>query len=53
LTWRQCCGSGMFIPDPGSPSRILDPNFVHPGSRIRFKEFKFLTKKMVSKFLEI
>ncbi len=22
---RQCCGSGMFIPDP---------NFFHPGSRI-------------------
>ncbi len=22
----QCCGSGMFIPDP---------NFVHPGSRIK------------------
>ncbi len=27
---RQCCGSGMFIPDPGS--RILI--FTHPGSRI-------------------
>ncbi len=26
----QCCGSGMFIPDPGS--RILI--FTHPGSRI-------------------
>jgi hypothetical protein len=26
----------MFIPDPGSgffPSRILDPDFFHPGSR--------------------
>jgi hypothetical protein len=33
----QCCGSGMFIPDPGSdflPSRIPDPNCLHPGSRI-------------------
>ncbi len=25
---RQCCGSGMF-------SRIPDPTFFHPGSRIR------------------
>jgi hypothetical protein len=26
----QCCGSGMFIPDPGSfyPSRIPDPKTV-------------------------
>ncbi len=27
--FNQCCGSGMFIPDPGSdffPSRIPDPN---------------------------
>jgi hypothetical protein len=29
-TIAQCCGSGMFIPDPGS--RILI--FTHPGSRI-------------------
>ncbi len=39
----QCCGSGMFIPDPGSdffPSRIPDPNCLHPGSRILIKEFK-------------
>ncbi len=28
----QCCGSGMFIPNPGSP--IPDPTFFHPGSRI-------------------
>jgi hypothetical protein len=51
----SCCGSGMFIPDPGS-------EFFHPGSRIkkipdpgyqnRIKEFKyllFLTQKIVSK----
>jgi hypothetical protein len=40
----QCCGSGMFIPDPGSdffPSRIPDPNCLHPGSRILVKEFKY------------
>jgi hypothetical protein len=30
LIFYQCCGSGMFIPDPGS--RILI--FTHPGSRI-------------------
>jgi hypothetical protein len=31
----------MFIPDPGSdffPSRIQDPIFFHPGSRIHDKE---------------
>jgi hypothetical protein len=39
--FKQCCGSGMFIPDPGSdffPSRI---RIFHPGSRIRIKEFKY------------
>jgi hypothetical protein len=30
----QCCGSGMFIPHPGS-------EYFHPGSRIRIKEFKY------------
>ncbi len=50
---NQCCGSGMFIPDP---------TFFHPGSRIRnvsnpdpgsLKNFKYFnpkkSKKMVSK----
>jgi hypothetical protein len=32
----QCCGSGMFIPDP---------NFFHPASRIRIKEFKHFNPK--------
>jgi hypothetical protein len=37
----QCCGSGMFIPDP---------IFFHPGSelslsRIRIKEFKYFNPK--------
>jgi hypothetical protein len=39
----QCCGSGIFIPDP---------NFSHTGSRIRFfpsririKEFKYFNPK--------
>jgi hypothetical protein len=46
LFWEsilQCCGSRMFIPDP---------NFFHPGSRIRIftsririKEFKYFNPK--------
>jgi hypothetical protein len=37
---KQCCGSGMFIPDPGS--RIPDPGvkkhpIPDPGSRIRIR----------------
>jgi hypothetical protein len=40
---------------PGSffSSRIPNPNFFHPGSRIRIKEFKYLTQKIVSKLLKI
>jgi hypothetical protein len=38
-------GSDFFrIPDPGSdffPYWIPDPNFFHPGSQIRIKEFKY------------
>ncbi len=44
IRYKQCCGSGMFIPDPGFdffPSRIPDPNCLHPGSRILIKEFKY------------
>jgi hypothetical protein len=44
----QCCGSGMFIPDPGSdffPSQIPDPNCFRPGSRIPIKEFKYFNPK--------
>ncbi len=44
---------------PGSdffPSRIPDPNCLHPGSRILIKEFKYFnpqkSKKMVSKLLK-
>jgi hypothetical protein len=29
--WRQCCGSGMFIPYSGSGSLL----FTHPGCRIQ------------------
>jgi hypothetical protein len=45
---------------PGSvffPSRIPDPNCLHPGSRIRIKEFKYFNpkknKKMGSKLWKI
>ncbi len=44
----QCCGSGMFISDPGSDfflSWIPDPNCFHPGSRIRIKEIKYFNPK--------
>jgi hypothetical protein len=50
---EQCCGSGIFIPDPGIIIfSIPDPNFLQPGSRIRIKEFKYLTQKTVSKLSE-
>ncbi len=55
----QCGGSGMFIPSPGFdffPSRIPDPNCLHPGSRILIQEFKYFnpqkSKKMISKLLK-
>ena len=47
-----CCGSGRFIPDPGSnffPFRIPDPKCLHPGSRIRIKEFKYFNPKKTKK----
>ncbi len=58
--YLQCCGSGMFIPDPGCSSRIPGPNFSYPGSRskkksrirIRINEFT-LTQNIVSQLLEI
>ncbi len=40
--WKQCCGFGMFIPDP---------NFFHPGSAS--KNSSILTQKTVSKLSEI
>jgi hypothetical protein len=43
----QCCGSGIF-PDP--KFSIPDPNFLHPGCRIRIKE---LNKKVFLSFSEI
>ncbi len=52
-SYGQCGGSGMFIPDPGSdffPSRIPDPNCLHPGSRILVKEFKYSNPKKSNGF---
>jgi hypothetical protein len=43
----------MFIPDPGSdffPSRIPEPNCLHPGSRILIKEFKYFNPKKPKKW---
>jgi hypothetical protein len=42
--YNQCCGFGMFIPDPG-------PEFFPSLFRIRIEEF--LTRKIVSKLSEI
>jgi hypothetical protein len=36
--FEQCCGSGIFIQDPGS-------EFFHHGSRIRIKDFKYFNPK--------
>ncbi len=46
---KQCCGSGMFIPDPTFfPSRIPDPNCLPPESRI-LKEFKYFNPQKSKK----
>jgi hypothetical protein len=54
-TTDQCCGSGMFIPDPGSdffPSRIRTVSIPDPGSAS--KNLSILTqKKLVSKLQKI
>jgi hypothetical protein len=49
----QCCGSGMFIPDPRSRYRLFsipDPSCLHPGSRILIKEFKYFNPKKPKKW---
>jgi hypothetical protein len=46
---KSCVPVGS-VADQGCLSRIPDPNFFHPGSRICIKEFKYFNpKKMVSK----
>jgi hypothetical protein len=47
----QCCGSGMYIPDPGFER--FHPGYRIPGqkdsgSRIRIKEFRYFTQKIVT-----
>jgi hypothetical protein len=45
---KQCCGSGMFIPDPGSdffPSRILDRTDSIPDPGSASKNLSILTRK--------
>jgi hypothetical protein len=37
--------STSIFADPGCLSRIPDPTFFHPGSRIRIKEFKYFNPK--------
>ncbi len=52
-SYTQCCGSGMFIPDPGSdffPSRIRTVSIPDPGSRILIKEFKYFNPKKAKKW---
>jgi hypothetical protein len=46
---EECCGSGIFIPDPHFS--IPDPGLKMFESRIRVKEL-FLTLKIVSKLSE-
>ncbi len=53
-SYKQFCGSGIFIPDPGSeffPSRIPDPSFFHHGSTS--KSSSILTQKIVTKLSEM
>ncbi len=45
-----CCASLHAVlriryPDPGATFSIPDPNFFHPGFRIRIKEFKYFNPK--------
>jgi hypothetical protein len=35
----------ISVTDPGCFSQIPDPNFFHPGTRIRIKEFKYYNPK--------
>ncbi len=41
----QCCGSGMFVPDPGSEFSIPDPGSKKFRIRIRIQEFKYFNPK--------
>jgi hypothetical protein len=45
----RACNSVAY---PGCSSRIPDPNFFHPGSRIRMKELKYFNPKNCTKHSE-
>jgi hypothetical protein len=59
MIYQQCCGTEIFIPDPGSeffPSRIPDPGskrFPDPGSgsAAASRNLSILTQKTVSKLV--
>ncbi len=55
---QQCCGSSMFISDPGSDffhlgSRIESQKYSGSRIRICIKEFKYLNPQKCSKLWEI
>jgi hypothetical protein len=50
----QCCGSGMFIPDPNFHPVVPDLGSEFFSSRIRIKEFKYFNpKKIIFKLSEL
>jgi hypothetical protein len=55
--FNQCCGSGMFIPDPNFSipdhrSRVKRFRIPNPGFGSASKNFSILTQKTVSKLSE-
>jgi hypothetical protein len=51
---NQCGGTGIRDVYPGSdffPSRIPDPNCLHPGYRILITEFKYFNPKKAKKMV--
>jgi hypothetical protein len=61
ISFKQCCGSGMFIPDPGSripnpdfyPSQIPDPGSKNSNKREGWKKFVVITFYVVTNFLKL
>jgi hypothetical protein len=41
IGWKFRLGHSVADPGCSGLSRIPDPNFFHPGSQIRIKEFKY------------
>ncbi len=44
VCFPQCCGSGMFVPDPNFPSRIQGQQDPDPYQRILSKAQKIVSK---------